>query len=231
MSGARDQIFGGIRRSLGRPALDGEQRAQIEARLAAPQRNLIPARSALPHAEQVELFIRQAPALNITLDRVAGLDDVPGAVADYLANHNLPTAIRMAPDPALDEIPWHERPLLEMKRGKAEPADLVGLTPAFAGIAETTTLMTLSSPDRPATLNFMPDTHIVVLKAKDVVGSYEDAIDRLRAQAGRNDGQFMPRTLNLITGPSRTADIALTMILGAHGPRRLHIVLVDGGEG
>jgi L-lactate dehydrogenase complex protein LldG len=152
---------------------------------------------------------------------------VPGAVADYLASHNLPSRIRMSPDPALDGIPWAERPLITILRGRAEPEDLIGLTPAFAGIAETGTLMLASGPRTPATLNFMPDVHIAVLQTRDILGSYEDGIERLRRQAGRSDGLFMPRTLNLISGPSRTADIEQMLIMGAHGPRQLHIVMVD----
>ena len=227
MSSGRERILGGIRRSLGRDAVDAERRAALEDRLAHPKRNLVPARAQIPHAEQVELFVRQTAALSITVSRVDGLRDVPGAVADFLAHNNLPTTIRMSPDPAMDEIPWTERPLLEIKRGRAEITDAVGVTPAFAGIAETATLMMVSGPNRPATINFVPDTHIVVLKAKDILGSYEDALAKLRQGDG---GHYMPRTVNLVTGPSRTADIALTMILGAHGPRNLHIVLVDGED-
>ena len=102
----------------------------------------------------------------------------------------------------------------------------MSVTPAFAGIAETGTLMLTSGKDRPATLNFLPETHIVVLKASQVVGAYEDAWDLLRQAEGEG---VMPRSVNLITGPSRTGDIEQKIQLGAHGPRRLHIVVVEGG--
>jgi L-lactate dehydrogenase complex protein LldG len=136
----------------------------------------------------------------------------------------------MSPDPALDRIPWGERPLLEIGRGRADPADLASVTPCFAGIAETGTLMLVSGGERPATLNFLPDNHIVVLQTKDVIGTYEEGFARLRQAANGADGGFMPRTVNFVTGPSRTADIELTLIMGAHGPRRLHVVLVDDEE-
>ena len=55
------------------------------------------------------------------------------------------------------------------------------------------------------------------------VGCGEDV--NLRARYGKDK---MPRTLNLITGPSRSADIEQTLILGAHGPRKLHIIVVEG---
>ena len=93
------------------------------------------------------------------------------------------------------------------------------------GFAETGTLMLLSSRDRPSTLNFLPETHIGILRSEDITGSYEEGWKLLR---GQEDGRFeMPRTVNFITGPSRTGDIEQTMQLGAHGPRRLHIVIVE----
>ena len=122
-------------------------------------------------------------------------------------------------------LPWTDSaPLLTVASGKAEPEDVTSLTAAFAGIAETGTLMLHSGPEGPTTLNFLPENHIVVLKASQVVGAYEDAWDRLRMA---RDGAAVPRTVNLITGPSRTGDIEQTIQLGAHGPRRLHILLVE----
>ncbi|HUN50560.1 MAG TPA: lactate utilization protein [Candidatus Sulfotelmatobacter sp.] len=226
----REQILGGIRSGLGRGALGADRAAKLETRIRHPTVNLIPERSRLPHAAQVELFVRMAEAVSTSFSRVKSLPEVPGAVADYLARHNLPPRLRLSPDPALDQIPWNERPLLEIGRGRADPADLVSVTPCFAGIAETGTLMLASGAERPATLNFLPDNHIVVLKTKDVIGTYEEGFARLRQASGQPDADFMPRTVNFVTGPSRTADIELTLIMGAHGPRRLHVVLVDDEE-
>ncbi|MGH7055097.1 MAG: LutC/YkgG family protein, partial [Stellaceae bacterium] len=126
-------------------------------------------------------------------------------------------------------IPWESRPLLHIRRGRAEASDPASLTPAFAAIAETGTLMLISGAETPTTLNFLPDTHIVILHERQIVAAYEDAWDRLRARAGAR----LPRTVNFITGPSRTADIEQHLELGAHGPRRLHIVMVaeHGGTG
>ena len=108
----------------------------------------------------------------------------------------------------------------------------MSLTPCLAAIAETGTLMLVSGADTPTTLNFLPDTHIVVLRAGQVVAGYEDGWDLVRARAG-GDPASWPRTVNLITGPSRTGDIEQRIQLGAHGPRRLHVVLVEscGGAG
>jgi len=92
--------------------------------------------------------------------------------------------------------------------------------------AETGTLVMASGPDNPTTLNFLPDTHIVVVDAKDIAGDYETVWARVREKFGI---EALPRAINLITGPSRSADIAQILILGAHGPRRLHVLIVGDG--
>ena len=230
-AGGRDAILGSIRRSLGRGPLDEEARAAVDERMVKPKPNLVPARTDISQDEKVALFTSMAEAVFATVDRVAGADAVPGAVADYLAQHNLPPALVMAPDPALDVYPWADRPMLAIRRGRAEEADRVGVTGAVMGFAETGTLMMTSGPDHPSTLNFLPETHIVVLPAERIGGAYEEGWAHLRAEGGQDgDAGFMPRTVNLVTGPSRTADIEQTIALGAHGPRRLHIVIVEGDE-
>ncbi len=220
----RERILGGIRRSLGRGPLSGPAADALARRIEQPTRNLVPARAQLPLAEQVELFSEKSKVVDVTIDRVADAAAVPGAVADYLAEHNLPTEMVMAADAELDAIPWADRPLLAIRKGAAKASDHVGVTPAFCAIAETGTLVMTSAAETPTTLNFVPDNHIVVLRASQVVGAMEDVWDRLRERFGPGE---MPRTVTLISGPSRSADIQLTLIKGAHGPRRVHIVLVD----
>jgi L-lactate dehydrogenase complex protein LldG len=227
MSEAREQILGALRRSLKRGPLDAARRSELAARLAAHQRNLVPARATLlGHAGQVDLFVRMAEEVQTTVARVASAAAVPAAIADYLSQRNLPSRLVMTPDPQLDRIPWGDRPMLEIRRGRAEDADQVGVTAAFAAIAETGTLMLISGAESPTRNNFLPDTHIVVLRGEQVMASYEEGWTRLRQAEG--DGT-LPRTVNFITGPSRTGDIEQRLELGAHGPRRLHIVLIDDG--
>jgi L-lactate dehydrogenase complex protein LldG len=225
MSITRDQILGGIRAGLGRGKLNDAAKEELQARLKTHRRNVVPARAAaLDHAGQVALFVAMAEEVDATVARVASAAEVPNAVADYLARQNLPARLVMTPDPKLDDIPWDARPLLDIRKGRAEDGDAAGVTASFAAVAETGTLMLLSGPESPTRNNFLPDTHVVVLRASQVVASYEDGWDRLRAQGP------MPRTVNFITGPSRTGDIEQRIVLGAHGPRRLHIVLVDDAE-
>jgi L-lactate dehydrogenase complex protein LldG len=231
---ARDDILGGIRRALNRGPVPTETAAALAERVAAHRRNLIPARATAPDRPgRIDLFVAMAEEVQTTVARVASDDAVPAEVARYLAAENLPAELVMAPDPGLDRIPWDKRPLLAIRRGRAEAGDAVSLTPCIAAIAETGTMMLVSGADTPTTLNFLPDTHIIVLRAGQVVASYEEGWDLVRARSASAAGHSpagWPRTINLITGPSRTGDIEQRIQLGAHGPRRLHIVLVDEPE-
>jgi len=219
---ARSQILDGIRRSLHRGELTGEGRASVEQRLATPPRGPSVARAQLPQPEKVALFCQWAAANNATVARVSA-PEVPGEVVGYLARNNLPASAAMAPSPQLDGYDWPSQKMLSLRRGRAEATDHVSITGAFAGIAETGTLVMTSGPEHPVSLNLLPDTHVVVLREADIVSGYEDVWARLRARYGKN---AMPRTVNTITGPSRTGDIEQAMELGAHGPRRMHIVVV-----
>lgn len=222
---ARDDILGGIRRALRRGPLPAAAQAELAERVRAHRRNLAPARAAaLDETARADLFVAMAEEVQTTVARVASEAEIPAEVARYLAAENLPAELVMAPDPALDAIPWDRRPLLRIRRGRAEPGDAVSLTPCVAAVAETGTLMLVSGAQTPTTLNFLPDTHIVVVRGEQVVASYEDGWDLVRGRGA------MPRTVNFITGPSRTGDIEQRIQLGAHGPRRLHVVLVDAAE-
>jgi L-lactate dehydrogenase complex protein LldG len=180
------------------------------------------ARADLPQDQKVALFCQWAELNNATVARVDAAD-VPAEVAAYLTRNNLPAEAAMAPSPALEGFDWASQKMLSLRRGRGQGSDHVSITGAFAGIAETGTLVMASGPDHPVTLNLLPDTHIVVLRESDIVGGYEDVWGRLRARYGKG---HMPRTVNTITGPSRTGDIEQTIELGAHGPCRMHIVVV-----
>jgi len=222
MSG-RDQVLGAVRRAVkaGNPTRnDALAQAAIDARLAAKERQIIPERVQLGHQGLVALFVEKAEAAHATVARLDSVDDVPQAVAAYLAEWGLPPEVKIAPDPQLRARSWDGLSVTEGLPGDNEQAAVTG---SFRAVAETGTLMLISSPEHPTTLNYLPDNHIVVLRAADVVGAYEDAWDAVRALPGG-----VPRSVNFVTGPSRTADIEQTLQLGAHGPRRLHILLVGG---
>jgi len=228
---ARARILGRIRRGLRRGPLPDSVAAALVERLRAHPRNLIPARSRLARAEQVALWRTNIEREFATVAVADVAEDIPRLVADYLAGQNLPPRLRVAPDPFLEALPWSSQPLLELAFGPAEPDDPVSLTPCFAAVAETGTMVFPSGPSHPTTLNLMPETQIVVLRQSRIVGAYEEAWDLLRAERsspwdGPTGMRFMPRTVMLVTGPSRTADIEQTIELGAHGPRRVHVILL-----
>ena len=228
---AREEILGAVRSALSgtkRPdAIAQGDPEKARGRLGDHRANLIPARGRLGVKARLDLFIREAEKVNATLARVSSASGVPREVARYLAKNNLPMTLRTAPGTPDLFIPWTKQTLLSVEEGPADGADSTSVSRAFAGVAETGTLVLLSGPESPTTLNFLPPTHIIIISAAEIVGDYEEVWARLRTEKTGKDGRFMPRAVNWITGPSRTADIEQTLLLGAHGPQRLHIVIVD----
>lgn len=171
----------------------------------------------------LEHFLAQAQRMASTVERVPSLDAVPEAVLRYLAARGLDQ--RVVAWPALRALDFESLPVQhpELRIEYRPPGgdDQVTLTGAFAAIAETGTLMLLSSPNTPAAAHLLPETHIAIVLADRVVAHYEDGFALLRAEHGE-----VPRAINLVSGPSRTADIEQTLVMGAHGPYRVHIILV-----
>jgi L-lactate dehydrogenase complex protein LldG len=223
---ARATLFASIRQSLGVTGDEPARRAAVADRLKQHPRGVIPARGQLPPQERVKLFAEMVEAAAGTAATLPSADDVPAAVAALLRRHNLPMQIRRGDDPRLAALPWGNERTLEVSAGASDGHQLVSVSHAFAGVAETGTLVMASGLDNPTTLNFLPDTHIVVVDAKDIAGDYETVWARVREKFGID---ALPRAINLITGPSRSADIAQILILGAHGPRRLHVLIVGDG--
>lgn len=224
MSAGRERMLGAIRAALGRGPLLGDAAEALDARMADPRPGPLPARGQVDGEQRIDLFLTEAERVNATTERIAHRSLIPARVGAFLRDRNQPLEIRCAPDPALEQIPWDSEPALAVSYGAGRADDRAVLTGAFAGVAETGTLMLLSGPYAPTTLNFLPTDHIVVIDRDRIVGTYEDAWARVRAVAGSGT---LPRAVNWITGPSRTADIEQTLLLGAHGPRNLHIILVD----
>ena len=228
---SRGKILSAIRQSLGRPELTTEAKRNLNQQILEHPANLVPARAKGERAQLIKQFQDMAEAAACTVQTITDVTAVPNAVSNFLRDNNLPARIVLAPNGWLDRLNWDSDNLLETRVGPANISDLVSVTPAFAGVAETGTLVTFSSSGHPTTLNFVPDYHVVVLRHSQIVGAYEDVWDRLRKENKQGRGFTMPRTINMITGPSRTADIALTIELGAHGPRSLHMILVDDENG
>jgi L-lactate dehydrogenase complex protein LldG len=216
MQGSRQAILDRIRSAAG-PAPEG-RRATVEARLSSPSPALVPER-AKAGPELHETFRQRVEGTAATYQEVASWSDVAAAVAEFVKQKNLPTSMAVAPDPRLDSLDNHG--LLTVHRGPALPKDLVAVTVADLGMAEIGALVLTSGAQTPTSLNFLPDMQIVCLSRKDVVGGYESVWTALRER------EAMPRTVNLIAGPSRTGDIEQTIQMGAHGPRNVHVIVVD----
>jgi L-lactate dehydrogenase complex protein LldG len=220
---ARDLILGTIRRSLGVSGSEAPRRLEVETRLAGHPQGVVPKRGALPPVERLDLFARMVEAAAGTVERIAEPADIPAAVAAFLRRQNLPLEIRHGNDPSLVALPWDRAGTLTVRNGPSNGSDAAAVSHAFAGVAETGTLVLISGADNPTTLNFLPEAHIVVVDVADVAGDYETVLGHLRQRFG--EGR-LPRAVNMITGPSRSADIEQTLILGAHGPRKLHVLVV-----
>jgi L-lactate dehydrogenase complex protein LldG len=219
----RELVLATIRRSLGVTGAEATRRLEVATRIAAHPQAVMPQRGQLPAAARLDLFARMVEAAAGTVERVADPTEIPAAVAVFLRRHNLPLAIRRGNDPLLSAVPWELAGTLEIRHGASDGNDIAAVSHAFAAVAETGTLVLTSGADNPTTLNFLPDVHIVVVGARDIDCDFEAALARLRGPCGAG---LMPRAVNMITGPSRSADIEQTLILGAHGPRKLHVIVV-----
>lgn len=214
---SRDSILSAIRKATA--ANGGGDPEAVSQRLAAHPRGVMPV---LPRQDAVAQFAEKALMAAATVARTSRAA-APEAVATWLREQNLPKAVRMGADERLAAIDWQSAGL-ETSHGPSDGGDLNGLSHALAGVAETGTLVLTSGPANPTTLNFLPENHIVLVSAADIAANYEEVWSKLRFERG---AAGMPRIINMVTGPSRSADIEQTLILGAHGPVRLHILVVD----
>ena len=221
---ARRNILARIRKAQGRgaPPAGGAHEinfSQAEREAAASYLKAHP-RGPLPPVggDLVACFRTRAEAMQCTTEEVAILSDAPAAVARYLSAHKLPATGCVWP--ALAALDWAASGIRVEPRA-AQDADLIGITGAFAGIAETGTLMTVSGAATPGSVSLLPETHIAIVAAGRIVAHMEDAWNLMRAELGQP-----PRAVNFISGPSRTGDIEQTIVVGAHGPYRVHVIVV-----
>lgn len=192
--------------------------AQVDAHLEAHPQGPRPDSSWDP----IERLRDRALSLSTSIEQVGGIAELPQAVARYLHANKLP--LKAVCWPELIQLDWQAAGVAVEARAACGD-DMVGITGAFCAIAETGTLMMLSGAATPGAASLLPETHIAVLPVSRVVRGMEDAWALLRTKRGAT---AMPRAVNFISGPSRTADIEQTLVMGAHGPYRVHIVLLGG---
>lgn len=213
----RDEILGRLRNQLGRNADNAAVASRdIDASLAAHRQGPRPR----VDGDLLARFKRKSEALSTTVDVVAEWSAIPSAVARYLTANQLPT--RVVGWPLVAGHGWRAAGIEFDGRGAVD-ADLVGITGCFCAIAETGTLMLLSGADTPGSVSLLPETHIAIVAASRLVPGMEEAWDLVRRER-----KELPRAVNFISGPSRTGDIEQTIVLGAHGPYRVHVLVVSG---
>jgi L-lactate dehydrogenase complex protein LldG len=207
---ARNEILQSIRKGLKHQTTNAPNENYID-NLAE---HIIPARVELSIAKLIELFISKAEDVSATLMRCMN-KDLAAAVTLYFENE-LPDKIKVAP--GLSKLNWGD---LAVEFGTCVDADKVSITEAIAGVAETGTLMCASSPETPTLLNFLPETSIIIIDKMQIMKTYEQAWQKVSQRSP------LPRAINFITGPSRTGDIEQQLLLGIHGPKKLHIIIVE----
>lgn len=220
---ARDDILASIRRSLGVTGAESIRAGIVDERLERAPRGVTVARGQVDLPARLALFSQKATTAAATVETVRDPAEIPARIAEYLRGLNLPARLRRGDDPRLAALPWADTSL-DVSIGRSSGDDLTAVSHAAAAVAETGTIVMTSGADNPTTLNFLPDNHVVVVEGGDVAGDFEGVWALIRRAHGK--GQ-MPRTVNFITGPSRSGDIEQTLLLGAHGPRRLHVIVVE----
>ncbi|MDH3637554.1 MAG: LUD domain-containing protein [Gammaproteobacteria bacterium] len=213
MSEAREVILGRIRAGLGRGPLSDAERTALDAGRQSAVTSVRPRIDAALDRR----FVDKLTAVAGTVERVGTPDQVFAAIAAHLDKHGLMPQLVAAP--ALQGLNWPSD--WQVRFGATRGEDLVAVTPCFVAVAETGSVVLLSGAQDPTSLNFLPDYHIVLANASQLVQHIEDVWPRLRALGA------VPRSVNFITGPSKTADVEQTIQLGAHGPRSLHVILID----
>ncbi|HEY5738213.1 MAG TPA: LUD domain-containing protein [Gammaproteobacteria bacterium] len=215
MSGARERILAAVRAATGGSEADSSRLVSVRERIARHPRHIEPAIGE-PARQRFQAGLETAQA---SFAAVATLDEVGAEIERYLDSKNLARELVLGDDEVLRGMAWPG----SLRALPWEPGMRyeVSLARAFCGIAETGTLLLVSGANNPTEINFLPDYHIALLEAENLVPRMEDAWDRVRASFGK-----LPRTVNFISGPSKTADIEQTVEYGAHGPRCLHVILV-----
>ncbi len=217
---ARDNILARVRRGLGlRGDKPGDERILVEEHIRQNHRG---PRPAYKWDKEADRFQERSEKLGTTVDRVATLSEAPAAIARYLKAKELPLSGVVWP--GLKLMYWAGAGLSFAAR-EAHADDLVGVTGAFCAISETGTLMLLTGHDTPATVSLLPETHIAIVDVQRIVPGMEEALDLMKAERG-----LPPRAVNFVSGPSRTADIEQTIVIGAHGPYRVHVVLYGSAD-
>lgn len=214
MSEARAAILRAIRGA-------GVAPAPPVARAATPATTLATTMAPDPVAGLAALLAARLGEASTSSDAVPDWRDVPMAVADRLRTWGLPCRAILGED-VQDRCAWPPD-LGGWARGEVAPDGDAFVSRAVAAVAGEGVVVTASSARHRTEQAFLAESHLVVVEAGDIVADLASLWTRLRASM---DGERWPRSVNLIRGPSRTADLGVPSRLGAHGPARMHVIVV-----
>ena len=195
-------------------------RETILAALRAGRRTEPAPRYALPAwtGDRISQFAERARATAAEVHEIAQVDDAPEKIWSILAASNAPRHVHIPRHSPVNDLPWQRAPGLTVKSERPSGSDSAVSFADYA-IAETGTLVFFSAEKSSSSWHFLPGWEFAIVRRHLVVPRFETVIDTLARQGG------MPATVNLVTGPSRTADIEQTIERGAHGPRELCILI------
>ncbi|WP_308366308.1 MULTISPECIES: LUD domain-containing protein [unclassified Microbulbifer] len=219
MSKARERIFAAIRRNK-KPLADAPVAGEGIAHADTIPTHTIPAGTRLTSEALYAEFEHRLSAASASVERVESASGIPAAVWRHLSDRQ--RRAQCFANGSAAELDWASVPELDIRSGAGDADTPVCITSAFRGIAETGSLVLLSAPGHSSASYFLPELLIVILSRRDILATQEAVWADLRRRS-----EEMPRTVTLVTGPSRTGDIEQKIVLGAHGPRQVHVLLVN----
>lgn len=175
-----------------------------------------------PHWQEELLlrFTKKVEQATASLEHINSQQDIVQAVLSYIKEQTLDESVVRTLTPLLNNLKWPDSLQVEARAATAQ--DMLVLVEAYAAVAETGSVVMCSSEATPVSLNFLPDHYVCVVRKSSIANTMDDLWDRIR-----QDSTMLPRAINIITGPSRTADVEQIIQMGAHGPRRVHLLLLD----
>lgn len=192
--------------------------AQIAAELAALN---TPRAAGLCRATLSESLCARLERNGCTTAAVANRAAAVAEISRFISARHGQRRIVTGHDPRLAALPWRDGGLLP-RFDSARPGDLVAVSYARVGIAETGSVLQFLDRNNPALNNLLVEDHVILLDQQDIRPRLED----LWESAALGDPDQRPRGLMMISGPSSTADIAMKLVLGAHGPRSVHVIVI-----
>ena len=239
----RADFLGGIRREMSKTRGLFEARAVPRPPDPGQAFELVKRQMAERWPQALERFREEFERIAGVFHRVARMDEVPGVIRRVAEEREARRvlswdpgalgldlrqslgaegyAVTVAPD---DEPDASTR---QLHREAAALAD-IGVTGVDWALAETGTLVLVSGRGRPRSTSLLPATHVAVFDRGCLLESLEQVgamLEALHADPARN---MSGAVINFITGPSRTADIELTLTRGVHGPKEVHAIFVEG---